>query len=108
MPVRKHEGSDCYYTNCHFGRRAVRKSTGTSDRDSAQEYEDRLEATLWDQARLGVKPRYLWQEAVLDYLEQMPDSANKRNTAYALRWINQHLSGMALQDINRGKLAALQ
>ena len=36
----------------------IQGSTGTSNREQAQEFYDRLKVDLWNQARLGHKPRY--------------------------------------------------
>ena len=43
-----------------------------------QEYQDKLKASLWEQARLGGEPSYAWNEAVVRYLE---DTARKASHA---------------------------
>lgn len=48
----------------------VRRSTGTTERKKALEYHDKLRATLWEQARLGVSPEYTFEQAALQMLER--------------------------------------
>jgi len=45
-------------------------------------FRDRLKAQLWEQTKLGAKRGYSWNEAVV-------------------RWLDQYLNGVALDDINR-------
>ena len=45
----------------HDGRR-IQHSTRTADQAKAQAYRDKLKASLWDQERLGVKPRRTWND----------------------------------------------
>ena len=87
----------------HDGRR-IQQSTGTSDKAKAQEYYDKLKASLWDQARLGIKPRYAWKEAVLRYLAETAHKASKVTDKTHLRWLDQFLSGVMLDQINRSML----
>jgi hypothetical protein len=51
------------------GGQRVRRSTGSYEKDEAQEYHDRLKADLWRVHRLGEKPRRTWQEAVVRWLQ---------------------------------------
>ena len=46
----------------------VQGSTGTSNKAQAQEFYDRLKVELWNQAKLGHKPRYTWNDAVVRYV----------------------------------------
>ncbi len=46
----------------------IQGSTGTSNKAQAQEFYDRLKVELWNQAKLGHKPRYTWNDAVVRYV----------------------------------------
>ena len=45
--------------------RELRETTQTTDRRQAQEYHDNRKAELWRQVKLGDRPRYTWQQAVV-------------------------------------------
>ena len=45
--------------------RRVRESSGTQDRQQAQELHDRLKVRSWEEERLGVKPDRSWKEAAV-------------------------------------------
>ena len=51
------------------GGQTIRRTTGTEDREKAQEYHDRLVTELWRVKQLGDKPRRTWQEAVLRWVK---------------------------------------
>jgi len=84
----------------HSGRR-LQHSTGTSDRKKAQEYHDKLKAALWDEVRLGVRPRRSWEQAVVRFLEETSSKASHGDDKVRLRWLHSHLAGKDLSDIDR-------
>ncbi|WP_407656499.1 tyrosine-type recombinase/integrase [Methyloglobulus morosus] len=87
--------------------RRIQKSTGTEDRQAAQEYHDRLKTELWEQVRLGVKPGYLWQDAVLRWLKETEHKASRDHDIKHLRFLDKHLNGVYLHDINRDMVDSL-
>lgn len=91
----------CVYI-CINGRR-VRQSTGTSDRKQAQEYHDRLKNELWEQQRLGVKPRYKWREVVVRYLREaeFEKKASLCNDKAAFRYLDSMLGDKYLDEIDK-------
>jgi len=66
---KRNDSSYWWVTFIHNGRR-IQHSTGTADQATAQEYHDKLKASLWEQERLGIKPRRTWNEAVVKYLAE--------------------------------------
>ncbi|CAE6856415.1 Tyrosine recombinase XerC [Paraburkholderia domus] len=82
-------------------------STGTQDKAKAQEFHDRLKADLWDQAKLGHKPRYTWNDAVIRYIGDREGLASLETSKTHLRWLDQHLSGVQLTDIDRSRIDAI-
>lgn len=90
------------------GRRPIQQSTGTSDKAKAQEYHDKLKASLWDQERLGVKPRRTWKEAVVRYLAETADKTTQVTDKTHLRWLDPYLNGLTLDEINRDVLDSIK
>jgi integrase len=80
------------------GQRA-RRSTGTTDHAAAKEYASTLARDLWRTRRLGEAPRVTWDQAVLARLEECQHNRAIEEMKYILRWLTQHLRGMALTDI---------
>ncbi|MDP3759827.1 MAG: site-specific integrase [Ramlibacter sp.] len=77
------------------------RSTGTPNRKQAQEFHDRLKAERWNQDKLGAKPRYTWQDAVVKYLlETSHKRTHKQDKAY-LAWLDPELGGKCLDEIDR-------
>lgn len=79
----------------------VQESTGTTDKVAAQEYHDRRKAELWAQARLGQKPRYTWEDAVCEFLKQTAHKRDHKGDIDRLKWLDQFLGGLYLDDINK-------
>ncbi|WP_334015754.1 MULTISPECIES: tyrosine-type recombinase/integrase [Burkholderia cepacia complex] len=85
----------------------VQGSTGTRDKTQAQEFHDRLKVDLWNQARLGTKPRHSWNDAVVRYVGERAGLASLETSKIHLRWLDRHLSGVALADIDRSRIDAI-
>lgn len=81
--------------------RCVQQSTGTADKVKAQEYHDKLKASLWDQDRLGIKPARSWREAVLRWIGETSEKTTHKEDVAKLRWLDPYLGHMALADVNR-------
>ena len=79
----------------------IRRSTGTEEETLAQEYHDRLKVELWQIARLGVRPRHTWSEAVVRWLKEQSHKATIQTDKTHLRWMDRFLNGKYLDAINR-------
>lgn len=77
----------------------IQRSTGTSDKVAAQEYHDKLKASLWDQERLGIKPKRSWREAVVRWLEETSEKATHKEDKKKLLWLHVHLGDLTLDEI---------
>jgi integrase len=107
MSLYKRKDSALWWVKLTVNGRRLQKSTGTADRKAAQEYHDRLKAELWEQTRLGVKPGYFWQDAVLRWLKETEHKATHQDDVWILRGLDTHLFGVKLADIDRDKLDAI-
>jgi integrase len=101
MSLFKRKDSPNWWVKISHNGRTVQKTTGTADEAKALEYHDKLKASLWDQERLGVKPRYSWQEAVIRYLAETRSKASTDTDKIHLRWLDRYLSGLMLDEISR-------
>ncbi|MCF7821875.1 MAG: site-specific integrase [Mariprofundaceae bacterium] len=84
----------------------VRETTGIrSDEpealNRAKEYLSRRETELWREAKFGERPQYLWEEAVLKWLEENAHKKSLHTDESRLKWLYPHLKGVRLADINR-------
>jgi integrase len=84
----------------HNGRR-IQQSSGTSDKLKAEEYHDKLKASLWDEARLGIKRPRSWKEAAIRWMRESTHKATQSLDLLHLRWLDKHLGDLMLADINR-------
>lgn len=76
-------------------------STGTADKRQAQQFHDQLKAERWKQAKLGIKPRHTWQEAVVRFLVETSDNACHQDDRGMLVWLDPLLGGKCLDEIDR-------
>src|SRR5687767_4014164 len=79
--------------------RPLQQSTGTTDRREAQKVHDRLANQRWEHARLGVKPRHTWEEAVVRWLLESKHKATHKDDIAKLRWLDTYLGGVQLDEI---------
>jgi len=107
MSLFKRKDSSLWWVKIEVNGKKIQKSTGTADRKQAQEYHDRLKSELWEQSRLGVKPEYLWEEAVKRFLQETSHKASHQDDVDRLKWIGGLLNGVKLSEINRTKLDAI-
>jgi integrase len=89
------------------GGERVRRSTGTTKKEEAQEYHDRLKAEIWKTQKLGRKPGRTWEQAAVRWLKEKAHKASLDADRMHLRWLDRHLRGMELSAINRAVLDRL-
>ena len=77
----------------------IRESTGTTDKRAAQEYHDQLKVELWRIHRLGEKPRRTWQEAIVRWMQDKDEKADRYKDVAKLKWFDQFLRNHYLDEI---------
>lgn len=107
MPVYRQPGSRNWWVRFSIGGVKVRRSSQTTDRAAAEEYESRLRSDFWRQAKLGDRPRYTWAEAVKRWYAEA-SSRDKKRDRERLAWFDQYLEGVALRDIDRSTIEKLR
>ena len=90
-----------YQIDLHTNGLRIRKSAGTSDRQKAQEYHDKLAHDLWRQSRLEEKPKRTWQEAVVRWLKEHEHKKSIDKDKQRLKILDQWFRGVLLSDIDR-------
>src|SRR5690349_3562376 len=101
MSLYKRSGSPYWWVKLSHNGRRVQQSSGTTDRAKAQEYHDKLKASLWDQERLGIKPVHSWKEAAVRWLRESTHKASRDLDVMHLQWLDKLLGGLSLTEINR-------
>ena len=101
MSLYKRKDSPHWWIKLNVNGRRVQQSTGTADRQKAQEYHDKLKARLWDESRLGVRPSHTWKEAVLRWLNERQHKSSLDDDKAHLRWVDKYLGTLELTAINR-------
>jgi len=104
MSLYKRKDSPNWWIKVSVNGRRIQQSTGTTDRQKAEEYHDKLKARLWDENRLGIKPSYTWNDAVVRWLKETSHKATHAEDVTKLRWLDTYLGGMELKRINRDTL----
>jgi integrase len=84
----------------------VCRSSGTT-RQEAQEWLDRTRADLWRVHRLGERPTYTWQDAVVRWSEDKADKATALEDRVKFQWLDGYLSGRLLHTITRDDVQAI-
>lgn len=85
----------------------VRCSTGTSDRQKAQEFFDKLKHESWRVSRMGEKPRRTWDEAALLWLTEKADKKSIESDKVILRFLTPFLRGKYLDEITRADIVQI-
>lgn len=98
MPLYRHPESPYWWVRFSIGGIKVRRSSQTTSRDAAEEFESKLRADLWRQTKLGERAKYTWREAVERWYGQC-ESRDRERERERLKWFAQYLDDTALVDI---------
>lgn len=107
MSLYKRKGSPYWWARFTHGGRRIQQSTGTVEREKAQQYHDKLKASLWEQQRLGVRPDRTWNDAVVKWLHETGHKATQKGDIEKLRWLDRYLGGMPLESVTREKIGQI-
>lgn len=77
-----------------------RHTAGTADRREAQELHDKLKHELWRQEKLGEKPKRLWDEACIRWLQENQGKKSLDSDKIKIRLLPE-LRGLLLEDMTR-------
>lgn len=98
MPLYRHPESPYWWVRFTVGGVKVRRSTGTTERVAAEEFETKLRGDLWRQVKLGERPRYTWREAVERWWSAA-DGRDRERDKERLTWFAEYLDSTPLDSI---------
>lgn len=85
---------------CTPSGKRFRRTAGTADRREAQELHDKLKHELWRQEKLGEKPKRLWDEACIRWLQENQGKKSLDSDKIKIRLLPE-LRGLLLEDMTR-------
>lgn len=93
--------NEIWWYKIRFRGKVLQKTTGTADKVKAQEFHDKLKASLWEQERLGIKPQYSWQQAAGKWLFETQHKASHADDIAKLKRLHPHIGHLMLGEIKR-------
>jgi len=78
----------------------IRRSAQTTDKMKAQELADKYKACSWDQTKLGVKPAFVWEDAVVRWMKES-EKKTYNDDLCMFRYLDSFLTGIRLDAIDR-------
>ena len=107
MSLYQRNDSPHWWVKISHSGRTIQRSTGTENKCQAQEYHDKLKASLWEQERLGIRPSHTWNEAVVRYVAEISHKTTQVTDRFHLRWLDRFLNAIRLEAIDREVLEAI-
>lgn len=107
MPLFRRNNSPIWWVDFTIDGKRIQRSTGTDNKELAQELHDRLKTDLWEQRRLGTKQRRTWQEAAVRYATEKAHKASLNTDLSHFRWLDKYLSDKYLDEISKDLIAEI-
>lgn len=86
----------------------VRRSARTCDKKQALQLASKEYNECWRVFKLGEKPNYSWQQAVIQWLDEKPKRKQDRSVLSGLRWLDKYLGDKKLNEIDRTLIKFIQ
>lgn len=97
----KRKGTSYWWIKIQHNGQTIYRSAGTDDKKKAQQYHDKLKNSLWEQDKLGAKPKYKWEDAVIRWISETKQKATQHDDLTHLRWLDIYLKSRTLDGITR-------
>jgi integrase len=78
----------------------IQQSARTQVKQEAQELHDKLKAEAWRIKALGARPRFMWQEAVVRWVNEQSHKNSIKSDIELLRWLDNHLRDKYIDEID--------
>lgn len=107
MPLFRRKNSTTWWIDITIDGKRIQRTTGTDNKQQAQEFHDRLKTELWEQKRLGTKPRRSWQEAAVRYAAEKAHKTSLDTDLSHFRWLDRFMSDKYLDEIGKDLIAEI-
>lgn len=107
MSIYRRKGSPNWWISISVAGRKTRRTTGTSDRREAQEFEERERKRLYRVHKLRDTSYVRWTEAAARWLSEVP-AASRAKEFSVLSWFSRHLEHEPLHAIDRDAIQVLR
>ncbi|HXJ59191.1 MAG TPA: tyrosine-type recombinase/integrase [Verrucomicrobiae bacterium] len=107
MSIYRRKGSPNWWISISVAGRKTRRTTGTSDRGEAQEFERRERDRLYRVHKLGDTGFVRWSEAAARWLAEVPPKSKAKELAI-LNWFKEHLEHEPLRAIDKDVIQTLR
>lgn len=107
MPLYRRKGSPHWWTRISVAGRKTRRSTGTDDKNEAEEFEHRLRDRLWRFHKLGDRGAVRWKEVAQRWLNET-NKRSKSTDEMILAWFAKHLDDEPVSAIDRDAMEELR
>lgn len=107
MPLYRQPKSPYWWVRFSIGGQKTRRSSGTTSRSAAEEFETKLRADLWRQIKLGERPKYTFREAIEHWYE-LADHREREHDRARLKWFEPYLNDVLLAEIGRERIEKLR
>lgn len=110
---KRNPGKDSHWwVRFRINKQEIRRSSGTSDKKKAEEFEHRLRSEAYDQKRLGKRPTYLWDDATKLWFRDAElrgiRASTLKNNRLMCDWFDQSLSNARLDAIDANIIAEIR
>ena len=107
MSIYRRKGTPNWWISISVAGRKTRRTTGTSDRGKAQEFEKSERERLWRVHKLGDTGFVRWTEAASRWLAEVPETSRKKELS-VISALNEKLEHEPLRAINREAIQVLR
>lgn len=107
MSIYRRKGSPHWWICISVAGRKTRRSTGTTDRAQAQEYEKRETERLWRVHKLGDRGSLRFTEAAAQWLEAVPERSRYKEQS-VLSWFEAQIGEEPIRSIDRDAVIELR
>lgn len=107
MSIYRRKGSPHWWVSISIDGRKTRRTTGTSDRGQAQEFEIRERDRLWRVHKLNDGSAIRFKEAAALWLSDVPEKSRAKEGAI-VAWFEKNLEDDPVSAIDRDVIAALR
>ena len=104
MPITKRNNIWYIDISAPSGER-IRRSAGTSDEKEAQQLHDKMKYELWHMDKLAEKPKVLWDEACLRWLEEKKDKKSIKDDKTKIRKLK-GFRGVYMHHLTKDSISA--